>query len=66
MMNKKFYTTKEIASTYGLTDARLRKLRQLQKGPKYNKLGRTVYYTQDDVEQWLEKAMVTVEPKGVV
>ena len=66
MTEKKFYSTKEIASRYGLTEARLRKLRQLQKGPKYHKLGRSVCYMLSDVDTWLEKAMIAVEPKGVV
>ena len=63
---KRYYSTKELAIVYGLTDARLRKLRQLQKGPKYRKLGRSVCYTKADVEEWLDKAMITIEPKGVI
>ena len=62
----RFCTTKEIAERYGLGEAWLRKLRQLQKGPRYFKLGRCVLYDPVDVETWLHRAMVAVEPKGVI
>lgn len=66
MDNFRTYSTAEIASMYGLKECYLRKLRQLNKGPKYAKLGRMVRYRRDDVEAWLQRAMVEVTPKGVV
>lgn len=60
------YTTTEIADMFGLKESYLRKLRQLQKGPKYYKLGAMIRYYEEDVANWLKRAMVEVKPKGVV
>jgi len=66
MSDLRTYTTSEIAGMFGFKESYLRKLRQLKRGPKYSKLGRMVRYRQDDVEIWLERAMVEVKPKGLI
>jgi len=66
MADFRTYSTAEIASIFGLKEAYLRKLRQLDKGPRYSRLGRLIRYRKEDVEEWLEKALVEVNPKGVV
>ena len=66
MSDKQMYTTKEIATMFGLKESYLRKLRQLRKGPKYLKLGTMIRYHKDDVHKWLQKAAIEIQPKGVV
>lgn len=66
MSDYRTYSTAEIAAILGLKECYLRKLRQLNKGPRYSKLGRMVRYRKEDVEAWLQRAMVEVTPKGVV
>ena len=66
MSDFKTYSTIDIASIYGLKESYLRKLRQLKRGPKYCRLGRLIRYRKEDVEEWLNKALVEVNPKGVV
>jgi excisionase family DNA binding protein len=66
MYELRTYSTAEISKMYGLGESYLRKLRQLQKGPKYLKLGRMVRYRKEDVEEWLKSAMVEVSPKELV
>lgn len=51
---------------FGLGESYLRKLRQLRKGPKYLKLGRVVRYRKEEVEEWLNSALVEVNPKELV
>ena len=51
---------------YGLKESYLRKLRQLRRGPKYSKLGRMVRYRREDVDRWLESALVDVNPEGLI
>jgi len=63
---EKLYTTREISIEYGISEGWLRKLRHMRKGPKYHKLGRAIRYRQSDVKTWLEQAIVTVEPDGLV
>lgn len=65
-MNQRLYSTEEIAEEFGITDAYLRKLRQLKKGPKYQKLGRMIRYYRQDVEDWLRRALVEVTPNGLI
>ena len=60
------YSTADISDMFGLKESYLRKLRQLRKGPKYSKLGRMVRYRREDVEEWLQSAMVEVNPEGLV
>jgi len=62
----KFYTTGEIAVMFGLTDTYLRKLRQLQSGPKYYKLNKMIRYKKEDVESWLENVVIEVKPKKMI
>ncbi len=66
MTDLKTYSTADIASLYGLRESYLRKLRQLRRGPKYSKLGRMVRYRREDVDRWLESALVDVNPEGLV
>ncbi len=66
MADLRTYSTAEIAEMFGLNESYLRKLRQLDRGPKYSKLGRMVRYNREDVELWLKRAMVVVTPKGVI
>ena len=66
MADLRTYSTAEISEMYGLGKSYLRKLRQLRKGPKYLKLGRMVRYRKEDVEDWLNTALVEVNPKELV
>ena len=66
MSDKQMHTTKEIGVMFGLKGSYLRKLRQLRKGPKYLKLGTMIRYHKDDVEDWLQKAAIEIQPKSVV
>ncbi len=66
MNHTRTYATSEIASMFGLRESYLRKLRQLRKGPKYFKLGRMVRYRKEDIDSWLGKAVIEIQPKSVV
>ena len=66
MDNLRTYSTAEISEMFGLGESYLRKLRQLRKGPKYSKLGRMVRYRREDVDKWLESALVDVNPEGLI
>ncbi len=66
MDNIRTYSTAEISEMFGLGESYLRKLRQLRRGPKYSKLGRMVRYRREDVDKWLESALVDVNPEGLV
>jgi predicted DNA-binding transcriptional regulator AlpA len=65
-MENRLCSTLEIAEEFGIADTYLRKLRQLKKGPKYQKLGRMIRYYRRDVEAWLRQALVEVRPDGII
>ena len=60
----KLYKTSEIVGMFGFSESWFRKLRQMHKGPKYQKIGRCVRYYKADVEAWLERTKSVVETKG--
>jgi hypothetical protein len=60
---KLYYTDSEIAVIFGVKESYLRKLRQLQAGPVYVRIGRMVRYRLVDVSRWLEAVAVEVAPK---
>lgn len=66
MQDKVFSTTSEMAAMFGLSEAYLRKLRSLQAGPVYSKIGRMVRYRVSDVQAWLADAAVEVTPERAV
>ena len=65
-MSQRLYSTLEIAEEFGIADTYLRKLRQLKKGPKYQRLGRMIRYYRHDVETWLGQALIEVVPDGII
>jgi hypothetical protein len=49
---------KDAAVYIGLTVAYLRKARWLGKGPRFLRLGRTIRYRIEDLDEWLEQHRV--------
>lgn len=66
MNQQKLLDTAEVTDLFGLTNAYLRKLRSLRKGPKYVKIGRMIRYRMQDVQEWLDKVIVEVKPKAII
>lgn len=62
--NKRYYTTEEIAKTYGLTVSYLKNLRYLGEGPTYRKVGKLVLYSLSDVDAWFDHNSELVTPKN--
>jgi predicted DNA-binding transcriptional regulator AlpA len=61
---KLYYTTTEIAHTYGLSASYLKNLRHLGQGPPYLKIGKTVLYRRDEFDEWFNRTAVEVSPQG--
>jgi len=61
-VESKVITEREIAATYGLTVAWLRRARRENRGPRYLKISRMVRYCRRDVEIFL--AEHSVETRG--
>lgn len=62
----RFCSTNEVAEMFGLSNECLRKLRQLQSGPKCFKLGKMVRYRKEDVKEWLQNVIVEIKPKKLI
>lgn len=44
---------RQLSQTTGIPQSTLSKMRLFGTGPKYSKVGRSVYYAVSDVQQWL-------------
>ena len=66
MKGTKLFTTEEIAAIFGLSNGYLRNLRHQKAGPKYLKIGKMVRYRIEDVQDWLDKVAVVMEPKRLL
>lgn len=44
---------RKLSETTGIPQSTLAKMRLFGTGPKYSKIGRSVYYAVSDVQQWL-------------
>ncbi len=53
-------TQRHVAETCGCAETTVEKWRQLDRGPRYIKVGHLVRYRRQDVEDWLKSR--TVEP----
>ncbi len=57
--NKKFLTTEEVATGYGLSAGHLANLRCKKLGPKYFRVSpRKILYSVADVENWVKSSPV--------
>lgn len=59
MTIKKFYTEKELAARWEISIKTLQAWRVSGKGPKYTKLGASVRYLVDEVEQFEADSMLS-------
>ena len=58
-------TEPETAEHIGISLSGLRKWRNDGRGPAYVRLGRLIRYRRTDIEEWLEKRMISpAEPKA--
>ena len=63
-MTLKIYYTKELAAELKLSSRTLEKWRRTGEGPKFAKLGKLVYYQEEDVVEWLTQRTKTTTPAG--
>lgn len=55
---KNYYKEKEVSCRYGLSIYWFQKARYTGKTPKYYKLNGQVYYTIEDVDEWMLQNMM--------
>ncbi len=55
---KKFITTEELRTKYGLHPRTMANWRTQRKGPSYIKAGRKILYSTEELENWLKKQTV--------
>ena len=53
MTSSEYFSTKEAAKQYGLSESWLTKLRVFGTGPRHLKVGRRVLYERSAFEEWL-------------
>lgn len=53
-------TTEEVASSLEVTEHTLAMWRSEGKGPKFVRLGRGIFYRRADVQEWIDKSVVSV------
>jgi predicted DNA-binding transcriptional regulator AlpA len=59
-------TQEEAASFLGLKPSTLAAWRHQGRGPRYIKIGRSCFYLESDLEQWLDAQAVVPMPKEAV
>ncbi len=59
---KRYLTEKEVSAITGLSVSLLRKMRSHCRGMPYVKIGKSVRYTLEDVQAFMEAHRVNVDP----
>lgn len=57
-MKTELLTPKEVETLFKIKTGTLANWRSQGKGPQYHKIGRTVRYKRNDVEEWIESNLV--------
>lgn len=52
------YTPKEVAEMFGFDERTMAIWRSKKEGPRYTKLGKSVYYRLDDISAWVEASVI--------
>lgn len=65
MANVRLRSTGEIAETYGFPEATLRYWRHCGGGPPSVRIGRRVFYREQDVSDWIESKFAAEAQKQV-
>jgi len=53
-----YFNEKEISNYCGLSKHWFRKARYSHKGPKYYKLDGKIFYTKNDVDEWIKSRLI--------
>lgn len=53
-MSDHLVTPKQLAERFGTTTSRLAQDRYMGRGPRFVKLGRTIRYTETDIQAWID------------
>ena len=50
---KKVYQPPDVQAAYGVPTGTLANLRSKRRGPRFYRVGRKIYYMQEDLERWI-------------
>jgi predicted DNA-binding transcriptional regulator AlpA len=62
VLSKSYYTEEEFRAEFGISKTKSWRLRKSGTGPRYFKLGGTIYYPAVEIERWVGERMKANNP----